>query len=243
MARDSIQRKSTAKPGELLTRSRIEIVAILDSIRRENPPLTAYLENGEQLMVTRLRHVDADEGYIVVDYGLSRQANQLLLQCKSITLHCESGRQHVQFSASLPRETVHDGNAAIRLDFPEYLLQRQHRRHPRFRIPPELQMKCTVECPGVLSFEMDIQDISRAGLGMVTHSPNIRLEPGTVLPGCRIKHPLHPPIHCDLEIRHSTVVQLPDGSPKVRTGCRFVGHADDVAELISLFSLDLGESA
>lgn len=243
MARDSIQRKSAAKPAELLTRSRIEIVAILGAVLRDNAPLTAYLENGEQLMVTRLLHLDPDEGYIVVDYGLSRPANQLLLHRKTITFHCESGRQHVQFAASVPRETVHDGKSAIRLYFPDYLLRRQHRRHPRFRIPPELQVKCRVECPGVLSFEMDVQDISRAGLGMVTHSPNITLEPGTVLPGCQIKHPLHPPICFDLEIRHSTVMQLPDGTPKVRTGCRFIGDADAVAELVSLFSLDLGHNA
>ena len=243
MSRESIDHTSTTQPAELLTRSRMEIVAILDRIMRESRPLAAFLENGEQLMVTRLRHVDADEGCILVDYGFARLANRLLLECKLIVFHCESGRQHVQFSAALPRETVHDGNAVIRLDFPEYLLQHQHRHHPRSSIPPELQVKCMVECPGVLSFEMNVQDVSRGGIGMVTHSPNIRLAPGTVLPGCRIKHPMHPPIRVDLEIRYSTAMQLPDGSPMVRTGCRFAGDADQVAELVGMFSLDLGESA
>ena len=242
MSPENIHRNDTAQPAELLTRSRAEIGRSLDRIVRRKLPLTAYLDNGEQLFVTRLRRVDPVEDYILVDYGPSRPANRLLLESKAIIFHCESGRLHVQFSATLPREAVHDGTAAVRLGFPEYLMQHQHRRHPRFRIPPDLRLKCVVECPGVISFEMDVQDISRGGVGMVTHGPDIKLEPGTVLPGCRIMRPSHRPLCVDMEIRHSIVVRLPDGTSKVRTGCRFVGRVDDVAELVATFSLDLNES-
>lgn len=243
MSRESIQRNDKAAPAELLTRSRAEIAKILDRILRRKLQLTAYLDDGEQLIVTRLRRVDPVEDYILVDYGQSRPANRLLLERKAVLFHCESGRQHIQFSASLPREAVDGKDAAVRLGFPEYLMQHQHRRHPRFRIPPDLRLKCVVECPGVISFDMDVQDISSGGVGMVTHDAGVKLEPGTVLPGCWIKHPLHRPICVDLEIRHSTVVQLPDGASKVRTGCRFVGGAADIAELIGMFSLDLNESS
>ena len=242
MSRESIHRNDKAEPAELLTRSRAEIAKTLDRIMRRKLQLTAYLDDDEQLIVTRLRRVDPVEDYILVDYGQSRPANRLLLERKAVLFHCESGRQHIQFSAPLPREAVEDGNAVVRLGFPEYLMQRQHRRDPRFRIPPELRLKCMVECPGVISFDMDVQDISRGGVGTVTHAPDVKLEPGTVLPGCRIRHPLHRPICVDLEIRHSTVVRLPDGTSKVRTGCRFVGRADDIAELVGMFSLDLDES-
>lgn len=244
MPLNSTSRKGKPKATEFVTRSRTEITAILARILRDKPPLTAYLENGELLMVTRLRHVDPDEGYVVVDYGLlSRHSNPLMLQRRVITFHCESGRQHVRFAATLPRETVHDGNAAIRLEFPEYLQQHQYRRHPRFRIPLELQMRCVVECPGAISFDMLVQDISRGGVGMVVHDPDIRLEPGTVLRGCLIKHPLHPPVRADLEIRHSSVVQQPDGSAKVRSGCRFIGDANELAALAGMFSVKLDTRA
>lgn len=244
MSPKSSQHQSSRKTTEFVTRSRTEITAILGRILREKPPLTAYLENGELLMVTRLRHVDPDEGYIVVDYGLlSRHSNPLMLQRRAITFHCEAGRQHVQFAATLPRETVYHGNAAIRLEFPEYLQQHQYRLHPRFSIPLELQMKCVVECPGVISFDMAVQDISRGGIGMVIHDLDIKLEPGTVLRGCLIKHPLHRPLRTDLQIRHSAVVQLSDGTAKVRSGCRFIGNAAAIAELAGMFSVNLGTRA
>jgi hypothetical protein len=183
--------------------------------------------------------VDPDEDCIVVDYGASRPANLLLVQRKAVMFHCESGPHHVQFPALLPRQALHDGRSAIRLGFPAYLLQHPHRSHPRFRIPPELRLKCRVECPGVISFEMDVRDVSRGGIGMVTHGHDIRLEPGSVMRGCLIRHPMHPPICVDMEIRHSTIAHLPDGGTAVRTGCRFIGSADEVAELVGMFNLDL----
>lgn len=243
MPRESLPRDSKTEPAEWLTRSRAEIGKVLDRILRRNLQLTVYLDDGELLMVTKLRRVDPAEDCILVDYGLSRPANRLLLERKAILFHCDIGQQHIQFSASLPRESVDDGIATVRLGFPEYLMQHQYRRHPRFRIPAALRLKCTVECPGVISFDMDVQDISSGGVGMVTHNPDVRLEPGTVLPGCWIKHPMHRPIRVDLEIRHSTVARLGDGSSQVRTGCRFVGGVKDIAELVGMFSLDLGQSA
>ena len=242
MSRPTIGANNSAEPPELVTRSRAEIAKVLDRILRRKLPLTTYLDDGEQFIVTRLRRVDPVEDYILVDYGQSRPANRLLVESKSVLFHCESGRQHIQFSAPLPRETIDAGNAAIRLGFPGYLMQHRHRRHPRFRIPQELRMKCVVECPGVISFDMDVQDISEGGIGMVAHDPDVRLEPGTVLPGCWIKHPMHRPIRVDLEIRHSTTVRLPDGISRVRTGCRFVGGEKDMAELVGMFSLDLDET-
>jgi c-di-GMP-binding flagellar brake protein YcgR len=190
-------------------------------------------------MITQLLRADPDEDSVVVDYGASRPANLLLVQRRAVLFHCESGHHHVQFPALHPRQTLHDGRSAIRMDFPEYLLQHPHRSHPRFRIPPELRLKCVVECPGVISFEMDVRDISRGGLGMVTHGHDIRLEPGDVLRGCLIRHPLHRPIRVDLEIRHSTIAHLPDGGTTVRTGCRLIGGAAEIAELAGMFSVDL----
>lgn len=60
MSRTSISRKGAPKPTELLTRSRIEIATTLDAILRDHSPLADYLENGEQLMIAQLLHVDAN---------------------------------------------------------------------------------------------------------------------------------------------------------------------------------------
>jgi len=217
MSRESIHHNGKAEPVESLTRSRTEIAEILAAVASAESPVTAYLESGELLFVTRIRHVDADAGRIVVNYGISKPANAALFSTKAIMLHCEHGHLHVRFLALSPVEVEYQGEPAIQMEFPEYLLQYRRRMHHRVRIPPQLRMKCIVECPGVISFDMDVQDISRGGVGMVVHDSDIRLDPGTVLRGCLIKHPLHHPLRADLEIRHSSVVQLPDGK------CLFAG--------------------
>ena len=61
------------------------------------------------------------------------------------------------------------------MDFPAYLLQYDQRSQPRMSIPPQMRTKCTVECPGVIAFEMDVADISRGGMGLVIHDPGINL--------------------------------------------------------------------
>jgi len=241
MSLDSRHRKDEASPAQL-TRSRTEIAEILGAVARGESPVTAYLESGELLFVTRIRHVDADAGRIVVSYGISKPANAALFLTKAIMLHCESGRLHVRFLALSPVEVEYQGEPSIQMEFPEYLLQYHQRMHHRVRIPPQLRMKCIVDCPGFIPFELEVVDISRGGQGTIVHDPGIKLEPGVVLPGCRIKHPLRPPVSVDLEIRYSTRMQLADGSLRMRAGCRFIGAAPDVAELVAMFSQDLDES-
>lgn len=242
MSHDPSQRKDQEAPPQLLTRSRIEIAKILDAVARINSPVTAYLDNGEQMLVTQVRHVDPVAGYIVLDYGLSKPANAMLLSAKSVMLHCKRERMHVQFLALAPVEIAYEGKPAIRLNFPEYVLQQDQRAHSRVKIPPQLRLKCIVDCPGFISFELEVVDISRAGQGTVLHNPNIKLEPGTVLTGCRISHPLRRPISVDLEIRYAIRTQLPDGTIANRVGCQFRGDTDEIAELIKMFSVTLDDT-
>lgn len=240
MSPESIHRNGKTEPAELLTRSRIEIAEILGAVARSESPVTAYLESGELLFVARIRHVDADAGRIVVNYGVSKPANAALFSTKTIMLHCEHGHLHVRFLALSPVEVEYQGEPAFQMKFPEYLLQYHQRMHHRVKIPPQLQMKCIVDCPGFISFELEVVDISRGGQGVILHNPDIRLEPGTVLTGCRIKHPLRHPISVDLEIRYSIGTQLPDGTPVKRLGCRLIGDAGEIEDLVKMFTVTLG---
>ena len=124
--------------------------------------------------------------------------------------------------------------------FPEYLLQHNVRDHHRIVIPPRLRTKCIVDRPGHGRFKLEITDISRAGLGIVVHDRNIKLKPGAELTGCRIVQPLGSPIAIDLQILYASAVRLADGSLQARAGCRFIGDAVDVRDLIGMFSCEIG---
>lgn len=233
--------KQQTPSRQLLIRSQIEIAAVLSALANDKASLAAYLEHGELLFLTRVLHVDAEAGHIVVDYGPSKRANAMLLSSRTITLHCERGGLHLQFLASRPTETIFNEDPAVQFDLPQVMLQYERRLHRRVRIPPRLPLRCFVDCPGVGPFEARVADIGPSGVGTILHDPAHRLEPGRVLTDCRILHPSRLPVRADVQISYSINTQLPDGTPVMRSGCRFIGAPDELAELMRVFVVELDE--
>ena len=226
---------------QLLIRSQIEIAAVLGALANDKVSLAAYLENGELLFVTRVRHVDAETGRIVVDYVPSKRANAALFSSRTITFHCDRERMHLHFLASGPTETVFNGDPAVQFDLPEVMVQHDRRLHRRVRIPPHVPLRCFVDCRGVKPFEARVADIGRGGVGTILHDPAIHLQPGRVLTDCRILHPSCLPVRADVQISYSVATRLPDGTPVTRSGCRFIGALEDLAELMRIFVVELDE--
>ena len=241
MSQDQPAGKSLQEPVPFLTRSRTEIGRILVEASRQGIPVTAALDDDEQLFITRMLHVDAEAGHFIIGYSQNKAANSAVILAGKVVLHFALGRSHVVLLASSLVDATYGDEPGIRLDFPEFLVMHQLRSHPRFRIPPQMGLKCVVECPGFLPFELEVVDISLEGQGMMLSDPGIRLDPGTILENCRILYSGRPPILVDLEIRSSTTLLQPDGSRPRRIGCRFLGKPDDIADLVKMFSVKLDD--
>ena len=241
MSQDDHVDNALQETGEFLTRSRTEIARILLELSRQGAAVTATLDHGQQLFITRILQVDAESGRFVIDYSPSKMANSALLDAGVIVLHIEVGRSHIVFRASSPVDVAYEDRPGIRLDFPEYLVRHRQRAHPRFKIPPQMRLKCIVECPGFLPFELEVVDVSLEGQGMMLSDLGIRLDPGTILQNCRIIYPGRRPILVDLEIRYSKMLLKPDGSRRRRVGCRFLGNTSDLADLVKMFSVKLDD--
>ena len=241
MPQDGPVPKGFQEPVPLLTRSHTEIARILGDACRRGIPVTATLNDNEQLFITRILHVDAETGRFVIGYSPSKAANSNIILAGAVVLHIELGRSHVVLRAPSPVDVAHGDQPGIRLNFPEFLVMHQQRAQPRFRIPPQMGLKCIVECTGFLPFELEVVDISLEGQGMMLSDPAIRLDPGTILKDCRILYPGRRPILVDLEIRYSKTLLQPDGSQPRRVGCRFLGKPDDIADLVKMFSVRLDD--
>jgi c-di-GMP-binding flagellar brake protein YcgR len=241
MSQNPSGQKVFQETDPLLTRSRTEIAKILVEISRQGIPVTATLHDGEQLFITRILQVDAEAGRLMIAYSQSKAANSTLLAARTVVLHVEFSRSRVVLRASSPVDVAHEKQPGIRLDFPQYLVRLRQRTHPRFRIPSQMGLKCVVECPGFLPFELEVVDISLEGQGMMLSDPGIRLDPGTILKNCRIVYPGRRPIVVDMEIRYSKTIMKPDGSEPRRVGCRFLGNATDIADLVKMFSVKLDD--
>ncbi|MBI1942551.1 MAG: flagellar brake protein [Betaproteobacteria bacterium] len=227
--------------GTLLVRSGVEIGDSLEAMCEAGDLLTASVQGGQQLFLSRLLRVDRRNRLIVVACSELRAANHALLESGTATFSCNHRGVHFEFMAGRPHEVEFAGTAAIQLDFPSALLALHRRAYPRFALPPRVPLRCVIEW-GPVSFDARVVDISRQGIGAIIYGTGIRLEPGTRLPRARIEHPQRS-VMVGLEVRHARKVVLPDGRPAMRAGCRLIGARHDLEDLIRLFVTDLDSDA
>jgi flagellar brake protein len=223
----------------MLVRSRAEIGVSLEAMREAGNPVTASLERGEHLFLSRLLRVDPQNQAIVLACSELRSANHALLSCATATFSCNHRGVHYEFVAANPNEVEFQGATAIQLSFPTALIALHRRAQPRFIVPPRVPLRCVIEW-GPVAFDARVVDVSREGIGAIVYAPDIRLEPGTRLARARIEHPLRS-VMVSLEVRHARKVTLPDGRPAIRAGCRLIGARHDLDELIGLFVTDLDQ--
>jgi len=200
-------------------------------------PITASLDDGRHLFLSRLLRVDVQNQAIVFACSELRSANHALLACASVTFSCNHRGVHYEFVAAHPNEIDLGGAPAIQLSFPTALMALHRRAQVRYLLPPRVPLRCVIDW-SPMSFEARVVDISREGIGAILYDPGVRLEVGTRLSRARIEHPERS-VLVGLEVRHARRITLPDARPAVRAGCRLIGARHDLDDLISLFVTDL----
>jgi c-di-GMP-binding flagellar brake protein YcgR len=220
-------------------RSGIDIARTLRAICEGGTALTAAVQSGEKVFISKLLRVDQDSGFIVIACSDVKEANSALVAAGSAVFTCNHQGAHYGFSAGGARLTQHAGQAALRLAFPSAMLAQQRRARLRVTVPATVPLRCLVSI-GSISFEARVVDISVEGLGSIVFDPRIRLEPGVVIQRARILHPLRDPIEVDLLVRSVVRQTMPDGSYAARAGCSFVGAEAQIEDLIKLFVAELG---
>ena len=221
------------KPAEQLRRSKAEIAQILGVLATRNAPITADLQAGQLRFNSRLRAVDPVRGCVFLEPDAEEAVNAALLSRPRCVFHGTLPGGIVEFAAADPQRIVHEGAPAIRLKFPDVLAQHQRRDDDRMDLEAQVPLVCLADDGGVLSFEGRLIDICVNGLGFLIYDPTITLEPATVLKGCRIDPANPSPLILDLEVRHSELIQLPDGTRAARSGCRVVSHPETLKEFVA----------
>ncbi len=226
-----------AATGQLLMRSGIEIGRLLQSVCERGAPLSASLESGELLFLSRLLKVDPDAGHIVIACSDFKQSNSALLDAPAVVFGCMHEGVRYEFASGKAAEVTHEGMPAFRLVFPPAVLALQRRARPRVSVPSKAAISCLVDV-GALSFEAHLADITPDGLGALVYDPAIRLEPGTRLNGVQVVMGRNV-FRLDLEVRHFTRVTLREGTTAIRAGCAVVGAPPDHERLVSHFLKEL----
>jgi flagellar brake protein len=219
-----------ASEGGMMTRSPAEIARILETLRKREALLTMYLDDIP--FQSTLRDVDVPNGRLVFDRCPAEVANGALLARSRCTFHAELPGWHIEFATGAAREVVLLGTKLIECPLPDVLVSTQRRAEARSESePPAPTLSVLADAGGFMPFDAQIIDISPGGIGFLAYSPQITLEPGTVLRGCRIQIPGKLDVTVDLEVRYSLPVEGPDGPRVMRSGCRFVSTPPEILEL------------
>ncbi len=228
-----------SRSENLLFRSRLEICRILQVLAQEQSPLSAEIMHGHPF-TTRLVAVDPETDHFAIAYCAHKQINAMVLKSPSVEfIATDKKGLHFTFEAAAPEEVQVGGEPAIQFALPKALLLHNRREHPRIPLAADASLRCIADADGFIPFESHVTDISHDGLGCLIYDPEINLEAGAVLKGCRIILPNGDAVVADLELRYTATDTLADGSLANRSGFQFVEKSPELTKLINYFIQDL----
>ncbi len=226
-------------PENLLFRSRTEICRILQGLAKENCPVSAEVKDG-RTFASHLLSAAPETDRLTVAYSSSKLINTLVLDSPALKFTATTSKDvHFSFEAASPEESVFEGQPAIQFALPRTVLLHNRRENARLPVPADVSLRCIADEKGVIPFESRITDISRDGLGFLIYDPDVHLEGGAMLHGCRIILPSGEAVVADLQVRHATTIVLPNGSLARQAGFRFHQETDEAATILNHFMQDL----
>lgn len=210
-------------------------IAVLEALADQGELISARTVPGAPRFHGRLVSVDRGGRCLVIARSGDRAADDFVLGQACADFFVEWGEWRIAFAGERPEAVTHEGCEAIRVELPETVAISRRRMFERSPVPADA-LRCIAYSGAVPIFEAIVTDISRGGIGIRIDSADGALQPGMVLPGCRIVKPGHAEITADLEVRHTAAISAPDGSRAVRAGCRFVNLSQATMALVAEFS-------
>lgn len=179
---------------------RKEIIAILESLRKERATISLATSNAGEI-TTSILEVSNQGNHVYLDVTADNKLNSRIADSKHTTFTTRSGVKIKWHSTHISLIRLPDG-AAFSILVPAIVQRIQRREHFRVPIP---QVKNGLTCKISLlkeTLEAPIRDISATGICIAVKSP---LHPvfseGAVLERCQIEFPVVGVVHFKLKIR------------------------------------------
>ena len=202
--------------------SDVEVVYILNGLRKSAVPISAFFNRRREFLVTAVLFVSEERRCVVLDTGAGTDANARILQHLPVHFVCDQEGVRIQFDAHKMETVAFEGKPAFQIPLPSDLTKFQRREYYRLPTPVVNPVRCEIPAQDDEPRRLVVSDISLGGLCLVgelaAQPPSI----GTVLRDCRVPLPDVGTLYVDLTVRNTYVVTLKNGAVSRRTGVQFV---------------------
>ena len=225
-------------PSKYLIYSRLEIASILSTLYTAGTLITAYIDGGNDFILTSVAGVNTERNLLFFDFGADDDANRRALAARKITFVTVHERIRIQFVAHSLRSARLEDRAVFALAIPDSLLRLQRREYFRIDTPLVKPLKCIIppqrgryRAPP----EVTIVDISCGGISLIDAAEPALVETGAVFRDCRIALPELGEVKTGIAIRSTYDVSHRSGAVHRRAGCEFVGMSERDRALIQRY--------
>ena len=229
---------SAADRNKYLIHSRLEIAAILGTLRNTGSMVRAYFGGGNDFILTSIIEVRPEQDEVVIEFGADAAANQRALQAGKITFVAAHERIKIQFVAETLRQSRFDGRDVFSMEIPATLLRLQRREYFRIATPLTKPLLCIIPPqakPVGVPSQVTIVDISCGGIAVIDSTESAGIETGASFRGCRILLPALGEVAANIVVRSTFEVTYRNGVKHRRAGCEFTDMRERERALIQRY--------
>lgn len=220
--------------------NRIEIIRALRSLIQQRAMVNAFFNMDNDMVLTSIIAVDADNDLVYLDYGPNDTLNRRMTQGE-VTFMSSPGSVKIQFSVPRVTVAVYEGAPAFRMPVPEKMLLLQRREFHRVDTPVANPIICEIPSPRGGVVKLPLSDLSVGGISMtIGHTEADVLFPkGTIIPGCRMAIPEMGMLEFTLNVQAVFPITRKDGTKVPHIGCAFVDLRLPLESMIQRYMIKL----
>jgi len=227
-----------AEHHRYLTKSRLEIRRILNSIMEQGATLSTPVGGDDMLM--SIVAVDEDEDYLLFDASQHHQYKEKALEQEQLFWSTSLEKIKIQFGCQPIEFTQHERQRVLKTEIPRELMRLQRREYYRMATPVSPPVKCTLNTrkgSTPVTLEFNLLDISCGGVSVVTPPEVFAPELGAVyscvvdLPGKQLR--------AHVQARNAFMTTLDNGKVTERSGFAFVNLTENQLSTIQRYIMEL----
>lgn len=204
--------------------SRREIVSLLRQIGEKNQLVRMLIQGEQDVCVTSLLDMDADEGTLTIDCSIDRAQNVRILAKQRIRFETTLDKIRIVFVVDHIASTTYEDRPALRCAIPASLIRLQRREYYRMETPMVNPVRVTIPLAletGVGNEVFTLSDISVGGVAIMDNKLLLGETHGQKLTGCMLALP-DGVVNTTLVVRNTTELTLLNGKKARRVGCEFL---------------------